>query len=168
MLDVGAGTGIATRAMMRRGARVVASDIDALMLRRLRSREPAPSVAVARAEQLPLRDGSVDLVTSAQAWHWVEVERGTAEVARVLRPGGAVAVWWNVNVPAPWYLRQRRHIAAYNPAYDPALPGHEESSPFAGTGLAAGATVDDHPRAGAGPRLAPALAAFEVLRRGDR
>jgi SAM-dependent methyltransferase len=43
---------------------------------------------------LPAKD--VDVVTVAQAWHWVDVERAVPEVARVLRPGGTLGLVWNV------------------------------------------------------------------------
>jgi SAM-dependent methyltransferase len=93
--DVGAGTGISTRALLRRGAAVVAIDHGTNMLAALRARTPAAAVVLADANQLPLRSGAVDLVTFAQSWHWVDLGRAPAEVTRVLRPGGALAVWWN-------------------------------------------------------------------------
>src|SRR5262249_43999922 len=48
---------------------------------------------VAQAEQSPLEDGSADVVTVAQAVHWFDLERFYAEVRRVSRPGGVLAVW---------------------------------------------------------------------------
>jgi SAM-dependent methyltransferase len=48
------------------------------------------------AEAIPLPDSSADLVTFAQAWHWVDVASASEEVARVLRPGGAMALVWNI------------------------------------------------------------------------
>jgi len=96
LADVGAGTGISTRGLIERGARVVAVDHGAAMLATLRRRTPDASVVLADANQLPFATGSLDLVTFAQSWHWVDLERAPAEVLRVLRPGGALAVWWNV------------------------------------------------------------------------
>jgi SAM-dependent methyltransferase len=93
--DVGAGTGIATRALMSRGARVVAVDHGSRMLATLRSRAPDADAVLADANALPFADHSFDLVTFAQSWHWVDFDRAAAEVARVLRPEGALAVWWN-------------------------------------------------------------------------
>ena len=93
--DVGAGTGIATRGLMSRGARVVAVDHGARMLATLRGRLPDAPVVLADANALPFVDHSLDLVTFAQSWHWVDLDRAPAEVIRVLRPDGALAVWWN-------------------------------------------------------------------------
>ena len=94
VLDLAAGTGIATRALLDRGAVVVATDLGPGMLRALRTRTPAVPALVARGEALPFTDASFDVVTCATAWHWIEPDRGAAEVLRVLRPGGHLAVWW--------------------------------------------------------------------------
>ncbi len=48
------------------------------------------------AEHLDLPDAVVDAVTIAQAWHWVDPTAASAEIARVLRPGGRLAVLWNI------------------------------------------------------------------------
>lgn len=93
--DVGAGTGISARGMLARGASVVAFDLAPAMLARVGTHPGLLGTAVADAHALPLRDGSVDLVTYAQAFHWVVPERAVPEARRVLRDGGALAVWWN-------------------------------------------------------------------------
>src|SRR3712207_6889064 len=48
----------------------------------------------AKAEELPLRDASYDLAVAGDAWHWFDEARAGAQLARVVRPGGAVAVLW--------------------------------------------------------------------------
>ena len=119
VIEIGAGTGIATRALSERGARVVAVDIGEQMLRRLRARTPESPVAIATAEALPFAEHTADLVCAAQAWHWVNVDYGAPEVRRVLRRGGALAVWWN-NVVAdgePWFEAQQARLEAMNPSY---------------------------------------------------
>jgi SAM-dependent methyltransferase len=94
VLDLAAGTGLATRALSARGAAVVATDIAEGMLTTLRRRTPSVPVAVARAEHLPFGAGVFDLVVCATAWHWVETGPAVHEVLRVLRPGGHLALWW--------------------------------------------------------------------------
>jgi len=110
--DVGAGTGISTRGMLERGARVVAFDLAPAMLSRVGANPSLLGTAVADAHALPLRDGAVDLVTYAQAFHWVRAEAAVAEARRVLRAGGALATWWN-NSDArgePWWDAQQDEL----------------------------------------------------------
>lgn len=95
VLDVGAGTGIATRALIARGAKVVAVDRGAEVLRRATARTAGMAASVADGAILPVRSGSVDLVCFAQAWHWLDESARVAEAHRVLRPGGRWAGWWS-------------------------------------------------------------------------
>jgi SAM-dependent methyltransferase len=90
--DCATGNGQAAVALARYFERVIATDASA---RQLAAAAPHPRVEyrVAPAERCELEDASVDLVTVAQAAHWFELERFYAEVRRVLRPGGAVALW---------------------------------------------------------------------------
>ncbi|HEV7208436.1 MAG TPA: class I SAM-dependent methyltransferase [Mycobacteriales bacterium] len=118
VFDVGAGTGIASRRLAAAGARVIAVDLGAGMLARLRSRTPTLPAVVAVGEALPFPARCADLVTYAQAWHWVDVATASAEASRVLRPGGTLAVWWN-DVPAglDWYDAQQDRLEAAVPGY---------------------------------------------------
>jgi SAM-dependent methyltransferase len=135
VVEIGAGTGIATRGLRTRGASVLATDIGPGMLARLRAHTPDQPAVLARAEALPVGDHALDIVCAAQAWHWVDPDRGPAEVIRVLRPGGALAVWWN-NVCAQgerWYEEQQDRLEAMSPGYtrvyrDP--PMDEPFTPF--------------------------------------
>lgn len=97
ILDLAAGTGIASRALRRRGADVVALDPGEPMIRQLRAASTGVPVVVGIAEQLPFGDDAFDLVSCATAWHWLDAGRTVAEVRRVLRPGGYLALWWGVN-----------------------------------------------------------------------
>ncbi|RZI95400.1 MAG: class I SAM-dependent methyltransferase [Microbacterium sp.] len=94
--DVGAGTGKLTRALVDAEAEVVAVDPDPAMLATLRERVPGVPTFTGAAERLPLPDASLDAVVVGQAWHWVEPVAGSAEVGRVLRPGGVLGLVWNI------------------------------------------------------------------------
>lgn len=100
--DIGAGTGIATRALINRGARVVAIDPSTEMLGRALARSPRLAAVAADGADLPLPDHSVDLVTFGQSWHWLDPPRRIHEVHRLLRAGGRWAAWWTHARGAPW------------------------------------------------------------------
>jgi len=119
VLELGAGTGIATRELVARAGRLVSTDLGPRMLGRLHERSPQVPVAVCRSEALPFADASFDVVCGAQMWHWVDVPAAAPEVLRVLRPGGALAVWWN-EVAAdglPWWDAQQDRLEAGNARY---------------------------------------------------
>jgi SAM-dependent methyltransferase len=94
--DVGAGTGKFTESLVAHGLAVTGVDPDPGMLTRLARNHPSVTALAGSAEQLPLDDASVDLVTFAQAWHWVDVAGASAEVTRVLRAGGSLGLVWNI------------------------------------------------------------------------
>jgi SAM-dependent methyltransferase len=95
VLDLGAGTGKLTRSLVARGLEVVAVEPLVEMREGLAAALPEVRAVAGTAEEIPLADGSVDAITVAQAWHWVDPERATAEAARVLRPGGTLGLIWN-------------------------------------------------------------------------
>ena len=95
VLDCGAGTGIASRQLAERGARVVSLDIGEEMLRLALARSPQAACVLADGNRMPIGSATAALTTFAQSWHWFDPELATAEVARVLRPGGFWAAWWN-------------------------------------------------------------------------
>jgi SAM-dependent methyltransferase len=90
--DCGTGNGQAALALARHFAEVVATDPSLDQLANA-TRHPSVSYLAMTAEQAALRTGSADLVTVAQALHWFDRSRFFAEVDRVLRPGGTLAVW---------------------------------------------------------------------------
>lgn len=90
--DCAAGNGQATRGLAQRFAHVVATDASAEQIAAAPNL-PNAEFRVALAEESGLPDASVDLVTVAQALHWFDLPRFYAEVHRVLRPGGVLAVW---------------------------------------------------------------------------
>lgn len=99
VLDLGAGTGKLTAALVAAGLDVVAVDPSPRMLARLTAALPAVRTRVGTAEATGVADGAVDAVTVAAAFHWFDRPAADAEIARVLRPGGRVALFWNHRDP---------------------------------------------------------------------
>lgn len=93
-LDLAAGTGVATRQLLERGADVVAMDPGLAMLQRLKGHTPDVHAVAARAEQLPFDAGVFELACCATAWHWVDAAATVQQLRRVVRPGGLLALWW--------------------------------------------------------------------------
>lgn len=93
VLDLAAGTGKLTRALVRRFAHVIAVEPHEGM----RAYLPAGAdVRAGSAEELPLEDASVDGAFVANAFHWFDYERALAELARVLKPGAPLVLVWNL------------------------------------------------------------------------
>lgn len=100
--DLGSGTGISTELLLRAGCTVHAVEPNDAMRaaaeERLAGRPGFRSVA-GTAERTTLPDSSVDLVAAGQAFHWFRPEPTRTELARILRPDGRVALFWNRRVP---------------------------------------------------------------------
>jgi SAM-dependent methyltransferase len=106
VLDLAAGTGKFTRLLVPAGAELIAVEPVAAMRDQLIAQVPGVTALDGRAEQLPVGDGSVDAVVSAQAFHWFDAPRALAEVHRVLRVDGRLALVWNVrNERVDWVRR---------------------------------------------------------------
>jgi ubiquinone/menaquinone biosynthesis C-methylase UbiE len=95
VLDLGAGTGKLTRALVQTGAQVIAVEPGEQMLGELRRVLPDVESLLGAAEAIPLDDQAVDAVTAGQSFHWFRHDEALPELHRVLRPGGAVALIWN-------------------------------------------------------------------------
>jgi SAM-dependent methyltransferase len=130
VLDLAAGTGRLTEELDRRFARVVAVEPDERM-RALHGAALAGS-----AEAIPLADASIDAVFVGEAFHWFDARKAIAELARVLRARGGLAVmgvhWWETEPPLPDAALEllagpyRRVLHERNPPWDDAF----EDSPF--------------------------------------
>jgi SAM-dependent methyltransferase len=131
VLDWGAGTGIASRQLAARGARVVSLDIGEQMLRRALFRSPGSACVLADGNQMPVRSGAADLATFAQAWHWFANPAAIAEVARVLKPGGYWAAWWNRTDAAGegWFDSYQNLLLARCPGYNLQRFSHGQMAP---------------------------------------
>jgi SAM-dependent methyltransferase len=102
VLDLGAGTGKLTRVLADRYARVFAVEPLDELRAILAERVPEADVRKGVAEQIPLADGEVDGVFAGQAFHWFANDVAVAEIARVLRSGGVLALLWNRAIePSP-------------------------------------------------------------------
>jgi len=100
VVDLAAGTGKLSELLVGTGARVVGVEPVEGMRRRL-ERVPGVQAIAGTAEAIPLPDGAADAVTVAEAFHWFRFGDALAEIHRVLRPGGSVALLWNrVETPA--------------------------------------------------------------------
>jgi SAM-dependent methyltransferase len=136
VVDLGAGTGILSRALVDLGHEVLPVEPDAGMRAQLEAASPGLRALAGAAERIPLPDGGAGAVVAGQAYHWFDPEPTHAEVARVLRPGGVFALLWNRRDEAvPW-------VAALSTITD---------DDTAGRGI-----QDPEPKIGAfGPRFGP-------------
>lgn len=122
VLDLAAGTGKLTRAICAAGVAALAVE----PLPELRARiEEAALVVDGRAECIPVVDASVDLAMVGDAWHWFDAEPAADELARVVRPGGSVALLWQTPVgeEAPEWSRamweELNSVRQDHPAFSP-------------------------------------------------
>lgn len=97
VVDVGAGTGKLTRALVEAGHPVIAVEPDAGMRVVLAGHElRGVEVREGTGEHLPVADGAVGSVAYGQAWHWVDPDAAGAQARRVLGAGGTLALLWNL------------------------------------------------------------------------
>jgi len=114
VLDCGAGTGIATRLLRERGARVVAMEPGAGMAAESRRAESEVPLVRGEGNRLPFAVGSFDVVAYAQAWHWTDPARSVPEALPVLRPEGVLALWWNqADIRVPWVAAEEDRLAPF-------------------------------------------------------
>ncbi len=95
VLDLGAGTGKLTRALVDTGARVIAVEPGDAMRAELERAVPGAEAVRGSAEEIPLANASVDAIAIGQAFHWFRHDVALPEMRRVLRPSGGVALLWN-------------------------------------------------------------------------
>jgi len=105
--DTATGSGQAAVSLAKHFQRVIATDISEEQIRHARI-HPRIKYRAASAEASGLADASVDLIVSAAALHWFDLERFYAEALRVGRPGGVLAAW-------------TYHVAYVEPPFDQVL-----------------------------------------------
>jgi SAM-dependent methyltransferase len=136
VLDLGAGTGKLTRMLVEHVETVIAVEPLPEMRRVLAAALPSVTVLDGVAEAVPLPDRSLDAVFVGAAFHWFRTEAAAREIARVLRPGGGLALLWNVttwtDADTPWLGALREIVEPHIRGY-PA--GEDWQETLAGTRL---------------------------------
>lgn len=130
VLDLAAGTGKFTRLLVPTGAQLVAVEPVAGMRAVLADVVPGVELLDGTAEAIPVGDDSVDAVVCAQAFHWFDAPLALAEIRRALRPGGGLAVVFNIrDESVPWVAE----MTALTGVYEAPRPHHTDSrQAFAG------------------------------------
>ncbi|WUH94632.1 class I SAM-dependent methyltransferase [Streptomyces sp. NBC_00433] len=132
LLDVGCGTGIAARQFQAAGCRVLGVDPDPRMA--AAARRGGLRAEVSAIETCDPAGRSFDAVVAGQSWHWVAAAAGAAQAARVLRPGGLLAPFWNVACLPPDLAEAVRTVYARllpdSPAYRKAMPALDGYAPI--------------------------------------
>jgi SAM-dependent methyltransferase len=144
VLDVGCGTGIVARQFAALGCRVLGVEVDPRMAGFARGR--GTEVEVARFEDWDPAGRRFDAVVAGQTWHWIDPVAGAVKAAEALTPGGCLAVFWNVHMPArglaeafadvyrravPDFPLYRPGLEAYEPLRQRAAGGIRDSGAFA-------------------------------------
>lgn len=135
VLDVGCGTGILTRLLAERGARVVGLDPnhDMLVTARATACEGGkPDYRLGTGEVTGQPDASRDVITCAQAFHWLDAAKALKEFARVLVQDGRLALVWNT----------REQVSEFDRLYDAVLKDAEAAARAAGRRVESGRSAD--------------------------
>ncbi len=114
VLDVGIGTGVAARPFEAAGCRVLGVEIDARMAKF--ASEQGFDVEVVKFEEWAPDERTFDTIIAGQTWHWINPATGASKAARLLRPDGLLALFWNVQQPPAELAR------AFSEVYRQVLP----------------------------------------------
>lgn len=133
--DVGAGTGVFSRPLADRGCRVIAIEPNAPMRAAATAHERV-EWRDGTGERTGLPDRSADLITVAQAFHWMRADEALAEFHRILKPGGRLAHVWNI----------QDRTDAFTASYCAAMERHAVDPPRSPWSLHdVSAALDNHP-----------------------
>lgn len=127
VLDLGAGTGKLTSALISHTPRVIAVEPDPKMRAQFAAIHSDVPLLDGKDSDIPLPDESVDAVFVGQAWHWFDESAAAAEIQRILRPGGVLVVVWNLKDDRTDWVRQYCEIIRTNsvvtvPRPEPQVP----------------------------------------------
>lgn len=117
VVDIGAGTGIFTKVLMRCFKNVSAVEPNEEMREMFTRFLPEIFCAPASGEETTLPGSSFDLITVAQAFHWLDEEKFKAEAMRILRPGGKTAIVWNTGLKSDFTVERNRICQKYCPRF---------------------------------------------------
>lgn len=136
VLEIGPGAGQATGPLLDAGAEVLAVEVgeDLGLLLRTRFKGRQLEVRLGEFETIDLASEAFDLVAAATSFHWISPQPGLDQVARVLRPGGSVALWWN-HFGDPYRLDPFRD--AVQPLLQHYAPQLADSAAHGGAGIGA-------------------------------
>jgi SAM-dependent methyltransferase len=104
VLEIGAGTGHATLPFAASGYRIESIELGAALAERWRTNladYPNAAIRVGQFETIEVSASAYDLAIAASSFHWIDPKMGYAQVARALKPGGWIALWWNRPVRLP-------------------------------------------------------------------
>jgi SAM-dependent methyltransferase len=128
VVDLGAGTGKLTRALVALGHRVMAVEPLPVMLEHLAENAPGAFGVLGTAEVIPLPDAFADVVTCAQSFHWFDHDLALPEIARVLRSPGRLAVVWNIRDDGDAFMARLTEIIGNERLSEAARYGPLEAS----------------------------------------
>jgi SAM-dependent methyltransferase len=116
VVDIGAGTGKLTKQLVKTRAKVIAVEPIPGMRKVLRRTVPGVKIVPRKGEDTGLPSGSVDLITVAQAFHWLDAKKALREFRRILRPGGGLAIIYNWRThDGAWGMAARKLLDEYRP-----------------------------------------------------
>jgi SAM-dependent methyltransferase len=125
VVDLGSGTGKFLPRLLATGAKVIAIEPLIEMRSHLGNLHPGVDAIEGRAQAIPLADASVDAVTCAMCFHLFATNEALQEIRRVLKPGGALGLIWNIrDTTAPWVASVVEIMAPY----DQSIPHYESGA----------------------------------------
>jgi len=137
MLDIGCGTGVLEERFPSMASQVVGIDLTSGMIRlaQQKSMKSVPHLGMADAEHLPFRDGCFDLVVSCYVPKYCDTRRFVDELARVLKPGGTMAVYDFTKPRGPLAPMLNLYVDGFVPALGKLVDRFDRSLAFTCTAL---------------------------------